>query len=54
MKNKDIEEKFLDQILLDIQHVDRNRCLAIGKKTHRFHSIIFSSFFQQKIMELNY
>lgn len=31
MKKKESEEIFLDQILLDIQHFDRNQCSSIGK-----------------------
>ena len=39
MKTKDIEEVFLDQVLIDIQQLDQNKCLSIGSKnTFRFHS----------------
>ena len=31
MKTKDVEEVFLDQILIDIQRFDQNKCLSIGK-----------------------
>lgn len=47
MKNKEIEERFLDEILLDIEHFDRNKCLAIGKKSfisiHPIISLLFLS-----------
>jgi hypothetical protein len=31
MKTEEIEELFLDQILIDIQRIDQNKCLSIGK-----------------------
>ena len=41
MKTKESEEIFLDQILLDIQHFDRNQCSSIGKDFKRIHSLRF-------------
>jgi hypothetical protein len=37
MKTEEIEELFLDQILIDIQRIDQNKCLSIGK----IHFVIF-------------
>jgi hypothetical protein len=37
MKTEEIEEVFLDQILLDIQRIDQNKCLSIGKNKFQFH-----------------
>ncbi len=31
IKNEEIEEIFLDKILIDIQQIDQNKCLLIGK-----------------------
>jgi hypothetical protein len=34
---KEIEEYFLDRILIDIQAIDQNKCVSIGKNQAKYH-----------------
>ena len=43
MNDKIIEEIFLDQILDDIQRIDRTKCISIGKNLIEISFLVFNN-----------